>query len=228
MKKLITIAVFAVFSATSAISASLTPVVGLSYNNAGFAGEGTEHAYSETGTSDGMTQEYGAFADQYGSIFVEIEVGDIFALGVDYVPGDIASPKNVSREGTNGSNEPNAGASSVQVDFQSLTTVYAKVNVPFLGGAYIKGGYHNVSVIVNESIDSGNTYKDTDTEGYMAAIGYNHDLGSNGLSLRAEVGAMQFDDVKADNGKGASGNLNKIQVESMWGARGTLSVVKSF
>ncbi len=40
MKKLILIAVFAVFSASSAIA--VTPSIGVSYNQAGYAGEGLE------------------------------------------------------------------------------------------------------------------------------------------------------------------------------------------
>jgi hypothetical protein len=45
---------------------------------------------------------------------------------------------------------------------------------------------------------------------------------------------MQFDDVSTNNGVAAAsgsqsnGGRNEVQVESMWGARGTISLVKSF
>ena len=78
---------------------------------------------------------------------------------------------------------------------------------------------------------SGNTYKDVNTEGYMAGLGYNHEL-ADGLSIRAEATVNQFDDVQTDNGvttaSSSNGGQNKIQVESMWGARGTISLVKTF
>jgi hypothetical protein len=234
MKKLITIAVFAVFSASSAISASLTPAIGLSFNNAGFAGEGNERVGSDTGTVQSVTEEYGAFAETYGSIFVELGIGEVLAVGIDYVPGDIDSPENASREsedsavGSNG-----AGNSTVSATFQDLTTVYAKINVLPLGGTYLKLGFSQVDVKINEKMESGNTYADVDTEGLTAGIGYNHDI-ANGVSIRAEAMISQFDDVQTNNGVAvgsesvSNGGRNVVQVESMWGAKGTISVVKSF
>jgi len=222
MKKLIIVAVFAIFSASSAMSASLTditPSVGISLNNAAFAGEGNSRENNETGSVDVTTDEYGAFAETYGSIFLEAGFGDVISLGIEYVPSGISSPTNTSRE-NEGSN------SSVSADFEDLTTVYAKINVP-LGGTYLKFGFSQVDVVINDKMASGNTYKDVDTEGYTAGIGYAHEI-SNGFSIRGEVMASQFDDVQTDNGVAATGNRNVVQVESMWGAKGTVSLVKSF
>ena len=222
MKKLIIVAVFAIFSASSAMSASLTditPSVGVSLNNAAFAGEGNSRENNETGSVDVTTDEHGAFAETYGSIFLEAGFGDVISLGIEYVPSGISSPTNTSRE-NEGSN------SSVSADFEDLTTVYAKINVP-LGGTYLKFGFSQVDVVINDKMASGNTYKDVDTEGYTAGIGYAHEI-SNGFSIRGEVMASQFDDVQTDNGVAATGNRNVVQVESMWGAKGTVSLVKSF
>ena len=226
MKKLIIVAVFAIFSASSAMSASLTditPSVGISLNNAAFAGEGNSRENNETGSVDVTTDEYGAFAETYGSIFLEAGFGDVISLGIEYVPSGISSPTNTSRE-NEGSN------SSVSADFEDLTTVYAKINVP-LGGTYLKFGFSQVDVVINDKMESGNTYKDVDTEGYTAGIGYAHEI-ANGFSIRAEVMASQFDDVQTDNGvttaSVSNGGKNVVQVESMWGAKGTVSLVKSF
>jgi hypothetical protein len=234
MKKLIIVAVFAIFSASSAMSAGLTditPSVGVSINNAAFAGEGNERVGSDTGTTQSTTDEYGAFAETYGSIFVEAAFGDVLALGVEYVPSEISSPTNTSRESEDSAVGGNgAGNSSVSADFKDLTTVYAKINVP-LGGTYLKFGFSTVDVIINESMESGNKYADVDTEGYTAGIGYAHEI-ANGFSIRAEVMASQFDDVQTTNGvttaSVSNGGKNVVQVESMWGAKGTVSLVKSF
>jgi hypothetical protein len=228
-------AVFAIFSASSAMSAGLsdiTPSIGMSLNNAAFAAEGNERVGSDTGTTQSVTEEYGAFAEKYVSIFLEAEFGDVLALGLEYVPSGINTPTNTSREsedsavGSNGS-----GNSSVSADFEDLTTVYARINVLPLGGTYLKFGFSQVDVIINESMESGNTYSDVDTEGYTAGIGYAHEV-ANGFSIRAEVMASQFDDVQTDNGvttaSVSNGGRNVVQVESMWGAKGTLSLVKSF
>ena len=88
--------------------------------------------------------------------------------------------------------------------------------------------YKAFYIEIKEKMESGNTYADVDTEGYIAGIGYNHDLSNNGISVRAEVVASQFDDVSTNNGVASTGNRNVVQVESMWGVRGTISVVKSF
>ena len=224
MKKLILIAVFAVFSASSAIA--VTPSIGVSYNQAGYAGEGIEKNFDESGSLRTTTEEYGAFSESYGSVFVELGLNELVSIGVDYVPSGISSPTNTSREGTTkGKLDP--GKSEVSADFEDLLTIYARINVPFLGGTYLKAGFSQVDVVINESMVSGNEYADVNTEGYMAGIGYNHEL-TNGVSLRAEATVNQFDDVQSNNGVATSGNRNEVFVESMWGARGTISVVKSF
>ncbi len=230
MKKLLTIAVFAIFSASSAMSASLTPTIGVSMNHAGYAAEGIEKSFRENGAGDKTTEEYGAFTSSYGSIFLELGIGEIFSVGVDYVPTAIETPTNISREGTT-LEKMDPGKSTVSADFEDLTTVYAKMNIPMLGGTYVKVGHSQVDVIINDKMVSGNSYKDVDTEGYMAGIGYNHEM-DNGLSIRLEATVNQFDDVQTDNGvttaSKANGGQNKVEVNSMWGARGTLSIVKSF
>jgi len=235
MKKLISVAVFAIFSASSAMSAGLsdiTPSIGLSYNQAGFAAEGNERVGSDTGTLQSVTEEYGAFAEQYGSIFLELGFGDAIALGIEYVPSGIDSPENTSRESEDSSVGSNgAGNSKVSATFEDLTTVYAKINILPLGGTYMKLGYAKVDVKINEVMESGNTYADVDTSGYTAGIGYNYEV-ANGFAIRAEVMASQFDDVTTNNGvttaSVSNGGKNVVQVESMWGAKGTISLVKSF
>ena len=236
MKKLIVIAVFALFSASSAISASLTPSIGISGNKAGFAAHGVETRFNESGVLNGSVEEHGAFAEDYASVFLELGIGEVVAIGIDYVPDSISTPTNFSREGTGspksgGTLSNNPGSSSVSADFEDLTTAYLKINVLPLGGTYLKLGFSQVDVVVNDKMASGNTYKDVNTQGYMVGLGYNHAL-TNGISIRAEVAANQYDDVNTDNGvttaSESNGGQNKVQVESMWSARGTVSLVKSF
>ena len=228
MKKLLIIAVFAVFSASSAISASLTPSVGVSFNNAGFAAKGEELNYDESGSLRATTTEHGAFADTYASVMLELGIGEYLSLGVDYVPVGITTPTNTAKEGNASRGAfPDPGNANVHVEFQDMTTAYARLNLPMLGGTYLKFGITTADVIVNEKTVSGNKYKDTDTDGMTAGVGYGHDL-ANGVAIRAEVMVSEFDDVKADNGVAAGGNMNKVIITDMWGARGTISLVKSF
>ena len=216
MKKIIIAIAVSLVTATSAIS-DITGSIGISGNAAVYAATGTEKNYDETGTTVvTTTKEYGAFSDEYASIFVEVG-NEIVSLGVDYVPMKIETPQNISNDGAN----PNR----VSADFDKLTTVYAKINIPQLGGTYLKLGYSTVDVIVNESMNSGSTYKDTDTSGMNYGIGYAHNLGMGGMSLRAELSYATFSDVSASNN---ATNKNTIDVTDMIGARGTISIVKSF
>ena len=73
-------------------------------------------------------------------------------------------------------------------------------------------------------MSSGNTYGNDSTTGITLGVGYNHEV-SNGISIRAEVTASEFDDVKATNGQT---NKTDITIQNMIGARGTISLVKSF
>ena len=73
MKKLI-IAITSAFMlfATSAISMELRPAVGISGNMGVYAATGTEKNFNETGTLNTTTDEHGAFATEFGSVFVEV------------------------------------------------------------------------------------------------------------------------------------------------------------
>ena len=223
MRKLILSIITSLFLiTTNAMSFSLSDAnlsIGVSGNQAAYYAEGKETASKEDGTVDKQTIEAGAFTDGYGSIFVEIGLSDTVSLGVDYVPEDIKTPENIS-------NEDRSTTQKASATFSELITVYAKIDVP-LGGTYLKVGYSQVDLQINE--DSSRTYSQPgDTQGITAGIGYEKDMSDNGVSLRLEVTATSFDDVTSNNGVAATGNRNVYDVSDMMGARGTLSLVKTF
>ena len=219
MKKLI-IAITSVLMllASNAMSMELRPAIGVSGNMGVYAATGTEKNYNETGTLKTTTDEHGAFATEFGSIFLELGLNDVISLGVDYVPQTLETPQNISNE--------NENQNSVEAHFEDLTTVYAKLNLP-LGGAYLKLGYSMVDVTSIENMNSGTTYGNDTTDGPTVGIGYNHEVAS-GVSIRAEITGTDFSDVKANNGVATTGNRNEIIVKEMIGARGTISLVKEF
>ena len=226
MKKLI-IAISSVFMlfVTSAISMELRPAVGLSASMGVFSATGTEKNYDETGSIKTTTDEHGAFAAEFGSVFVEMALNDVFSIGVDYVPHALETPQNVSNE-NGGSTAGENNQNTVEAHFEDLTTVYAKVNLP-LGGAYLKVGYSQVDVTSIETMNSGSSYGNDTSSGYTVGLGYDHEVAS-GFSIRAEVTGSDFSDVNANNGISTSGNRNEIVVKDMIGARGTISLVKAF
>lgn len=219
MKKL-TIAIFSfVFVlTTSAMSMDLRPSIGISGSKAVYAATGIEKNYNESGVLKTTTKEYGAFAPDIASVFVELDLNDALSIGVDYVPTTIDTPQNTSNDGAN--------ENVVKAEFENLTTIYAKVNIP-LGGLYAKVGYSMVDVNSIETMNSGNSYGNDNTSGYTVGLGYAHEVAA-GVSIRAEITGSDFEDVQTDNGVASTGNRNIIVVEDMIGARGTISVVKSF
>ena len=220
MKKLI-IAITSAFCllANNAMSMDLRPSVGISGNMALYAATGIENNYDDQNgsTLDETTKEYGAFDESYGSVFVELSVNDMLSVGVDYVPMTFDTPKNTS-------NEDQSNQNTVYAEFEDLTTVYAKLNLP-LGGTYLKVGYSTVDVLTKEIISSGSTYGDVSTDGMTAGIGYAQEV-SGGVSIRAEITGNEFSSVSTTNGK--TTNKTEIKVQDMIGVRGTISLVKSF
>ena len=179
--------------ATSAYSMDIRPSIGISGNIAGYAATGTEENFNNAGSAvDTTTDEHGAFVAEYGSIFLEAALNDVISVGVDYVPMDFETPENVSQE-------DQTNTRTVSARFDDLTTLYAKLNVP-LGGTYLKVGYSQVDITPKTNGGSGNTYGSASTDGLTVGLGYNHEV-SNGVSVRLEVSASEFGDVKVDNDK---------------------------
>ena len=219
MKKII-IAISSIWllAVTSAMSMELRPSIGLSGNMGVYAATGIENNFNEGGTAIAeTTKEYGAFATEFGSIFVEMGLSDMVSIGVDYVPHTIETPQNESGENESGS------GNTVEAHFEDLTTLYAKINLP-LGGTYLKVGYTHVDVVSIETMTSGNSFGNDTSSGYTLGIGYNHEIAS-GVSIRAEITGSDFSDVEANNGQT---NKVEVKVQDMIGARGTISLVKSF
>ena len=221
MKKVLLYIVSTLFIFAHANAVNFT--VGVSGNNSVFAGEGTEIDYNESGGVFNRTTEYGAFHDVYPSVFLEVG-NDVVSIGLDYVPIAIETPENINDSNLSGGKT--TPESKVQVDFENHYTIYALVRAPWYG-LYLKAGITETEVVINETQKSGNTYADQNTDGYTVALGSEIDTGA-GLNLRIEVAGSIYDDVKTNNGVATTGNRNEIIVESMIGATGRLSLVKTF
>ena len=215
MKKII-IAISSIWLLTVSSAMSISPSIGISGNYGAFSATGTEKNFDNDGSAvDTTIDEHGAFTAEFPSIFVEASLNDSISIGLDYA-GGFETPENVS-------NEDQGNQRTVSAEFTDLTTIYAKLNVP-LGGTYIKVGYSQADVTSNENGGSGNSYGNDTTDGFTVGVGYNHEL-TNGMSVRLEVTGTEFSDVSVNNGQT---NKVEIDVKEMIGARGTLSIVKSF
>ena len=218
MKK-ITIAILMFFGTFSIASAEVGVNVGVTGNMGVFSVDAEE----TMGTTDKNKGDSAVGAFAYASIFVEKELGDYFAIGLDYNPADMDSETTTTdKECRDTGAEYTSCNQVVKVSFKDMTTFYATVNVT--ENLYVKAGIGEVDVITKESLGTGGSYGNTSMDFNVFGAGYNKDL-VNGLFVRAEGNYMDFDDIKLNS---KSGETRFIKANGIAGASGKISVGKSF
>ena len=218
MKKLLSalIVTFSLISFNAAMSAEFRLGVGIS--------DGAFHGYGkETNTTD-STEEAGVFEAGYEVIFGEVAINDTVSFGIEFVPGDFSTPTNTNAQLDKITATPGGAVktNTARASFEDLMTAYVQANI--WGGTYAKLGIMSVTVQTNESLATGGSYGDVDTTGIVFGLGYNHDL-DNGVFVRLEVQAMEFEDVNASNSTDAT---KKVSVSEMMGAQGSIRIGKTF
>ena len=206
MKKYIYLLV-ALFGFASAVNANGVNI-GVSVIGGVFDADGSEKFsgdHSSGASATDVTKKTSTEGDDaetafyFGSLFVEKEINDNFAVGLDYVPMSMDSETTENTQKQLGTDKIN----KVNVSFSDMTTVYATVRSS--AGVYVKLGYVEVDVETNETLATGGAYGDTTLEGMVAGIGYNHDL-DTGMFVRIEGNIMEFDDVKLTNSNDSQKN----------------------
>ena len=218
MKKLMAIALcsFLGLATTATVVGALEATFGVAGSKAIYGGTGKQENQNETNTSTVTETKRGMMTDDYQSAFLEVG-NEMVSLGVEFSPVLGNTPENTA-------NEQLSSPNKVQVDLEEAWSVYAKVNIP-LGGAYVRAGYMQVDVLTQETMNSGNTYPDAESEGILIAIGYEHEMGE-GFKLRAEIAGSEFDDIKVNNG--AATNTNTITVYDLRMVHGRIGIAKTF
>jgi len=198
--------------------------IGAAFSTAAFMGSGKE---TKTGsgastTKKDITEEDGAFKEEgITSIFIEYAVSDLVSLGVERFADDVSTPENLNAQKATGESEPLKN-NTVKATFADHTTFYANINMPF--NTYFKLGYHMVDVETKESLATGSKYGDVDTTGISVGLGYQY-TADNGIFIRAEVSASEYDDVNATSTVDTS---KAVEVTDMYGAAGSIKLGKSF
>ena len=214
MKKILMAVIFSLFSFSYA-NAEMGVNIGLSGSMGVFHAEATETEGTDV-ASDDATGVFG-----YGSIFLEKELGMI-TIGVNYVPSSLESEtaENTRLDKTTTDTRTSKN-NSVKVAFEDLTEYYVSLN---LGEHfYVKGGISSVDVETKESLATGSEYGNTSLDGTITAIGFNNELDS-GVFIRMEAKYMDFDGVTLTS----SNTDNSVNLKSLEGASGSLSIGKTF
>lgn len=233
MKKLIYIAMF-LLGFTSYVNANGVNI-GVSITGGVFDAAGSEVFSGDHASDASSTKVTKASSSEgedvetlfgFGSIFIEKDITENFAVGFDYVPMGLDSDttENVQRTGNNESTgAPGSEVTNkVDVSFDDMRTAYIKVTADV--GAYVKIGYTEVDVNTNENLGTGGAYGNTTLKGMMVGVGYNHNLADD-MFVRVEGNLMDFDDVSLTNTNDSNKSIKANDIEG-YGAR--ISVGKSF
>ena len=229
MKKFLTIAAFMLFAISSAqaerVKIGATLKAGLfQVDDASEIFSGAHSSGSSPGkvtkkaSSEGDDDTEGEFG--YGSIFVEINANDKFALGIDHVPQSLETETTENLQESSDSSP--TGTNKVQVDFENLTTIYALLYAT--ENIYLKAGLMEVDVKTNETLATGGAYGNTSLDGYTIGLGYNHEL-DNGVFVRAEAAYMDIDGATLKN---TNDSTKSVTADGITGASVAISIGKSF
>ncbi len=222
MKKIIVTIISGLFLCSTYASAEVGVNIGVSGSVGLFGATAKETLSSDTGARAGnVASDTEIAAVGYGSVFFEKEFG-MFTIGVDYVPTPFESDsvETVKRDKrTENSDTVSTVENKVQVDLEDLYSVYVAMNIT--ENSYIKAGMTSMDVITNESMGTGATYGNTSLDGTLVGVGINNEL-DNGFFWRVEGVYMNFDGVSLTSGD------NTINLKSLDGVNGTLSIGKAF
>ena len=212
------------FSANAFDASDVSVTAGISANSAVYGASGKETNRDDSGNIKKVINESGVFVDSHMSGFLELNMGEFLSLGYEHTPDSITTPENRRITNVN-------STTKVSADFNDLNIAYLKFNVP--GGVYLKAGYVETDIDVNESMASGSTYANVSTEGTVLGIGYSHSV-EGGLGVRLEGSYMELDDVMSSNGVSASGatvansGRNQVDVSNMEGLNAKIAVTFTF
>ena len=233
MKKFI-IAIAMLFGFVSSASAISGVNIGISLTAGQFEADGAAEKFTGAHVSGGSPGNVTKKASDEGdsaealfafpSIFIEKTLGDRLSIGVDYVPTslDTETAENIQNRAGGASIVDSQTTNTVQVDFEDLTTVYAKINLN--NGLYFKAGVVSVDVVTKENLGTGGAYGNTDLDGEMYAIGYNRDTGT-GAFFRVEAHTMDLDGVTLTN---TADSTKSVTADGVSGYGAKLSVGRSF
>ena len=185
--------------------------IGLSASLASFDGSGKE-TLRQSGNVTNVDHSDDVLVP---SIFLETIGDEGLGFGIDYVPvaelGDGVGADDDDAE--------TSGTNKVSAELTSHITLYVIKEAS--NGLYGKFGVAFADIDTTESLSTGDSYGNTDTEGVMLAIGKNFEP-VGGYFVRGEVSYTDYDDVKITSTGGST-------VEASFEATvATLSIGKSF
>ena len=232
MKKLTSILIAMTLSAFSVNAEVIS--VGITGNLGILDASGKETFNSKTKTRS--EEMFMGYASGFAELHIPMPVGPgKFRVGASYVPYALESEatSRVHAEGESHSDlgdgviTPKASfTQKVQVDIEDLRSMYLSYHVNMF---FVKAGVMEADLITNENLGSGSTYANAKLEGSFFALGFDKPFTNgmlDGMFIRGEVSATEFDDLKLVNS--GSDNSNTIDISGLEGTNVAFSIGKSF
>ncbi|MDC1128917.1 hypothetical protein OAS85_04560 [Candidatus Pelagibacter sp.] len=179
------------------------------------------------------TNEEAVLATSFGSVFVELSGDEMLGigLGISYAP-EVAELNTETRHigispDTGAGIDADGGVQKVDGKINDLVSVYLTLPIGD-GGAFVKAGYNQATLVTNESLATGSKYEDVDLTGTQVGGGYEGSLGDMAF-WRAEGAFQMWDDISANGSEagGTAGSTNRIEAE-LGSITGSLSVGMKF
>ena len=184
--------------------------VGVSANTMG-AYANVEEKLKDSGR---ISNEEAVLAAAFGSGFVEVGSDDMMGLsiGVSYAP-EVAELNKETRA-IQPSATGDSGNQIAKAEFEDLMQLYLTLPIGD-SGAYVKGGYMQMTMTTNETLATGSSYPDEEIDGTFLGAGYQSDIGDAGVFWRAEGQYQMLDDISLTGSEegGTSGSKNVISAE---------------
>ena len=155
--------------------------------------DGTETEKAVTGVTSQKTSKtlkegfYGA------SVYAEYRFDNRIAFGVEYVPMDLdvgAEKRTDTSAAADVASEADTGERKADAVVQDLMNYYLRLPVPTTDRMYVKLGYMDADVTINETLPT-SSYANTTLEGIEYGIGFQTESGRG----RFELAYADFDEI---------------------------------
>ena len=215
MRKLLGVLSVCVMSLIYVVPASADWGAGITLQAGTYETDGSETEKTVTGVTSEVTKHTEKESFYGASLYAEWHNDAGFALGVDYVPGNIelGAQERTDADGDGGTAgsiaaDTDDGTRKASAEIDGLTTVYAHVPV---GPMYLLLGYHDATIETTETLQ-------TSSYGNVSVNGIQYGLGVKGDHVRFEVAYSDFDDVEitatGNTITGAVTSQNKVSADA--------------
>jgi opacity protein-like surface antigen len=156
------------------------------------------------------------------SIFFEKDINESLgiAIGIDIIPvkANVGSGSNLGDD-----DAETSGTNKVTANFKNHITLYLVKDL--VGGAYIKAGWHNVTLTTDDEMSTGAAYGDQSLNGVTVGLGIERDL-ANDTFLKVEAAYSDYDSATFKST--SSDAVTTVELEELDVTQLRISVGKRF